>query len=69
MSCKTRVIQYVPKGYDYKAVSLVCGSTGIQGEPLFCEKCEPKNPQYCEHGRPLFPEDGRDIPCGVCEMQ
>lgn len=39
MSCKNMVDQAVPKGYDYKIVTLRCGSTSIYGDTLLCDEC------------------------------
>jgi len=30
----------VPKGWDYKIVDYRCGSTGVYGQMILCEKCE-----------------------------
>ena len=38
--CTNTVIKYVPHGWDYREVEYRCGSTGIHGEPVWCEKCE-----------------------------
>jgi hypothetical protein len=45
------VIQYIPHGYDYKAVVSKCGETGVRGQTLQCEKCSHRRPWHlCEHG-------------------
>jgi len=38
--CDNKVDQWVPCGYDYRMVEMVCGSTGIHGELLLCDRCE-----------------------------
>lgn len=38
--CENKVIQYVPRGYDYRAVESRCGSTGIHGQRLLCDACQ-----------------------------
>jgi len=38
--CDNIVYQYVPCGYDYREVESKCGTTGIHGELLLCDKCE-----------------------------
>lgn len=40
--CENKVIQYVPRGFDVRAVESKCGSTGIRGQVLLCEECEYK---------------------------
>lgn len=40
MNCKNTVVMYIPKGYDYRPVTLKCGNTNIYGEQEFCENCE-----------------------------
>lgn len=40
MTCGIRFEVYVPKGYDYKAIMVKCGSTSPTGYPWLCEKCE-----------------------------
>ena len=37
--CDNVVYQYVPCGYDYREVKSKCGTTGIHGEWLICDKC------------------------------
>jgi uncharacterized protein CbrC (UPF0167 family) len=59
-NCKTEVEQLVPNGlYDYKFVSLPCGSTGINGDELRCDKCEHIKPWYiCDrHGTDVSEHD------------
>jgi len=51
MKCTNTVTQYVPRGYDYKAVESPCGSTGIHGERLQCESCERDPVKQEEHKR------------------
>jgi len=38
--CDNMVTQYVPRGWDYRAIDLPCGSTSIHGDRLLCERCE-----------------------------
>lgn len=79
MRCDRKVIQYVPRGYDYRAVESRCGSTSIHGDVLLCEKCERRNahayPQgwrevpgdICRHGTYVGDAYGPDYLCGACE--
>lgn len=39
--CGKEIMQAVPTRYSYKEVPAKCGQTGIYGDPIFCEKCEP----------------------------
>jgi len=39
--CDNRIEVSVPKGCDYKIVDYRCGSTGVYGQMILCEKCEP----------------------------
>ena len=78
--CKDgKVIQYVPRGYGYREVTSRCGSTGIHGEMLLCDRCiqeaEKMYPQgwrevpgdICPHGTYVGDEYGPDYLCGACE--
>ena len=73
--CDNRVEYTVPKGWDYVTLDYRCGSTGIDGEAVLCDKCEAKvsqgrmaRPGYCKHGTPLMdPTDHYDITCNACE--
>ena len=38
--CDSRIEVSVPKGWDYKIVEYRCGSTGVYGQMILCEKCE-----------------------------
>ena len=38
--CGKKIEVYVPKGYDYKAIMVSCGSTSPSGNPYLCEQCE-----------------------------
>ena len=57
-SCKNKVTQYVEKGYDYKAIEMNCGNTGVRGQTLLCNECVERieknkgrgHPDHCEHG-------------------
>lgn len=40
--CGAAIEQTIPRGYSYKTVPAKCGQTGYYGDPIFCEKCEPK---------------------------
>ena len=40
MSCKNTVKRMVPRGYDYREHEYRCGSTGIDGNPVWCSECE-----------------------------
>jgi hypothetical protein len=50
MSCKNRVEQIVPRGqYGLKTIEMACGSTGLDGSPIYCEECQkiyPTLPAY-----------------------
>ena len=77
--CKNMVSQFVPRGYDYREVSLPCGSTSIHGTSLVCDSCEKKlRAQYpqgwretpgdtCKHGTYVGDAGGPDYLCGKCE--
>ena len=81
MGCTNEAIQWVPRGNlwrqneisDYVESKGECGRTGIDGEPVYCVECRDANERrgfakhQCQHGVDLYPEDGRDIPCGLCE--
>ena len=38
--CGTKMTEYVPRGYDYKEITVKCGNTSPEGSPWLCEKCE-----------------------------
>jgi hypothetical protein len=69
--CDNEVIQYVPKGWDYKAITMRCGNTSIRGTPLYCDECEAKHrkaghrPYECKHGKDMTPEGAF---CAACEF-
>ena len=66
MKCERTVIQYVPSGYDYKAVEVRCGSTGHDGAEARCEDCSQERPWYiCQHGNDISVTGY----CGRCEME
>jgi len=77
--CNNKVIQYVPKGYGYKEVTMKCGSTSIHGTPLYCDECEKRyEKQYpqgyrnvpgdiCKHGHYVGDAYGPDYMCPICE--
>ena len=66
IGCTNMVDQVVPTKYDYKVIEMKCGSTGIDGQGLYCEDCRAKN-----HGRPWYIcRHGNDVSeymCGRCE--
>jgi len=66
--CAGTVEQTVSSGYDYKTITMPCGSTDIHGGVLQCDYCAKAKPTHCKHGKEIYPEDGRDIPCAACEM-
>jgi len=66
-TCENTVDQYIPNGFDYKVVTLPCGSTGIDGQELRCEKCSKVRPWYmCEHG--VDHSGDGDCLCAACEL-
>jgi hypothetical protein len=38
--CGKKMKEYVPRGYDYKEITVRCGSTSPYGSPWLCDKCE-----------------------------
>lgn len=38
--CGKAITVYVPRGYDYREITVKCGSTSPSGEPWLCEKCK-----------------------------
>lgn len=70
MKCKNKITQIVPTAYHFKEVAGVCGQTGINGLPVYCDECEAKHerighkPYECEHGNDISEYD-----CVQCEMQ
>jgi len=79
--CKNKVDQYVPWHYGYKKVTLPCGSTAIDGNPIYCKDCiekfEKQYPQVwrhvpgdkCKHGTYIGDNNGPDCICGQCEYE
>ena len=79
--CTNKVIQYVPKGYGYKAIKTPCGSTSIHGSVLLCTQHEylynKLYPQgwrnvpgdICVHGTYVGDQGGADYICGYCEEE
>jgi len=73
MGCTNEATQFVPRGYGYIEVMGECGQTGYTGHPVYCNECRDIEARrgfakhQCQHGVDLYPEDGRDIPCGLCE--
>jgi hypothetical protein len=41
--CKEPLEVYVPRGWDYKMITVKCGNTSPSGEPWLCEKCAKKH--------------------------
>ena len=37
--CGKKMVAYVKSGWDYKEITVRCGSTSPTGEPYLCEKC------------------------------
>ena len=64
---------WAPEPSYYTEQKGECGRTGIDGEPVYCVECRDANERrgfakhQCQHSVDLYPEDGRDIPCGLCE--
>ena len=73
LGCTNEATQWVPRGYDYFESKGECGRTGMGGHPVYCTDCLEEAEKrghakhQCPHGIDLYPEDGRDIPCGRCE--
>lgn len=38
--CDNKVIQYIPRGWDYREDVQTCGNTGYNGERLICDECQ-----------------------------
>ena len=38
--CGKKITEYIPRGYDYKEVTVRCGSTSPSGYPYLCVECE-----------------------------
>jgi hypothetical protein len=76
--CNNMVTEYIPKGFDYKAIETPCGSIGIDGLAI-CDPCQAKlAKQYpqgyrnipgdtCKHGNYIGDAYGADYICGQCE--
>ena len=41
--CNIEIEVYVPKGYDYKAITVRCGNTSPDGNPWLCDRCAKAN--------------------------
>ena len=81
MGCSNEATQFVPmrtsygslSAFDYMEIKKECGRIGYTGEPVYCRECRDIEARrgfakhQCQHGVDLYPEDGRDIPCGLCE--
>jgi len=37
--CENKVIFYVPRGYDHKAIKVRCGNTDPWGDRTICDSC------------------------------
>lgn len=40
--CNKPMQVYVPRGYDYKEITVHCGNTSPYGDPWLCPSCERK---------------------------
>ena len=40
--CNAQITVYVERGFSYREHKTRCGSTGVDGYPQFCDKCEKK---------------------------
>jgi len=40
--CGSKMAAYVPRGWDYKEITVRCGNTSPHGSPWLCEACERK---------------------------
>jgi len=78
MGCTNEATHWAPRSYGTPEVYHVeikkeCGRIGYTGEPVYCRECRDVEARrgfakhQCRHGVDLYPEDGRDIPCGLCE--
>ena len=76
MGCTNEAIQWVDRGFNWVEVKGECGRTGYYSGrwwPVYCDERRDANNRrgfakhQCKHGVDLYPEDGRDIPCGLCE--
>ncbi len=41
--CGKKLKEYVPRGYDYREITVKCGNTSPDGSPWQCEKCAKRN--------------------------
>lgn len=41
--CNVEMQVWVPKGWDYKEITVNCGNTSPHGSPWLCEKCAEKH--------------------------
>jgi hypothetical protein len=55
--CGKAVEVYVPRGFDYRAITVECGSTGHDGGVVQCDRCA-RDPRLVP---PPVPEYGDDI--------
>jgi hypothetical protein len=37
--CNIKMTKYVPRGFDYKEITVRCGNTSPTGDPWLCDKC------------------------------
>jgi hypothetical protein len=65
--CTNKVVQYVPSGFDYKAIEMQCGNTDIHGGILQCDDCSSTRPWYvCKHGKNL---SENEMACEYCNAE
>ena len=61
--CGKKMVEYVPKGWGYKEITVSCGNTSPDGSPWLCEKCEVLNAgrdwrrEAAENGEAWGPDD------------
>ena len=41
--CGTKIQTWIPKGFDYKEITVKCGNTSPSGDPYECDECHEKN--------------------------
>jgi hypothetical protein len=41
--CNKPMQVYVPKGWDYREITVQCGNTSPSGYPYLCDECEVRN--------------------------
>ena len=61
--CNTPIKVFVPKGWDYKEITVKCGNTSPEGTPWMCPECAKANAgrnwrrEAMENGEAWGPED------------